>query len=119
MVIDKYLKKLYEQHTSNSFKIDSSSIHGRGCFAKRLFKKGDFINHHFEPGNKITKFGSYLNHSNNPTAISKKGDNGYEPVHALKDISKGDEITLNYKNRPDLEQPFTEWDWCKYLIPLI
>ena len=78
--------------------------------AKRLFKKGDFINHHFEPGNKITKFGSYLNHSNNPTAISKKGDNGYEPVHALKDISKGDEITLNYKNRPDLEQPFTEWD---------
>jgi len=110
MMINRYLKKLYEQDMTDGFEINSSSIHGRGCFAKGSFKKGDFINHHFEPENKITKFGAHLNHSNNPTAISKKGDDGYDPVYALKDIVKGDEITLDYKNRPDLEQPFSEWD---------
>ena len=107
MLIEKYLKKLTEQ---NKFEIGSSPIHGRGCFAKRAFEKGDFINHHFEPTNKITNFGAHLNHSKNPTAISKKGKDGYDPVHALKNMIQGDEITLDYTKRPDLEQPIPEWD---------
>jgi len=107
MSIDKYLKKLNEQ---GKFEISSSPIHGRGCFANQAFKKGDFINHHFEPGEKITKFGAHLNHSKNPTAISKRGKDGYDPVHALKDLIQGDEITLDYTKRSDLEQPLSDWD---------
>jgi hypothetical protein len=110
MIIEKYLKKLYEQETSDSFEISSSPIHGKGCFAKKEFRRGDFINHHFEPEDKITRFGAHLNHSDKPTAISKKGKDGYDSVYALKDILKGDEITLNYRKRLDLEQPLSNWD---------
>ena len=110
MFIDNYLKKLSEQAEDDNFEIKSSPIHGRGCFAKRDFKKGDFINNHFLPDDKITSFGAFLNHSPNPTAKSTKGSNGYDPVHALKDISKGDEITLDYTKRADLEQPELNWN---------
>ena len=110
MIVDDYLKKLNEQDDGENFEIRSSPIHGQGCFAKRNFRKGDFIYHHFLPGEKITRFGAHLNHSSEPTAFSKKSEDGYDPVYALKDILKGDEITLNYSSRPDLEQAEADWD---------
>jgi len=104
MVLQTYLEKL----SLNNFEIRKSPIHGNGCFSSKNFEKGDFINYHFTPDG-ITQFGRFLNHSYKPTVISKKGEDGFDYVFALKDINQGDEFTLDYRNRPDLEQPLQDW----------
>jgi len=91
-------------YESPNFRIGKSKIHGCGVFSRKRFLPGDFIGYHFVPSG-ITLLGRYLNHSENPNAISLKGDNGYDRVEAIKEIKKGEEITLDYRNRPDLEQP--------------
>ena len=93
---------------NNNYDINKSSIHGKGIFSKFDIDKNDFINMHFLRGLddnlNITRFGRYLNHSYTPNAISRKCDDGYR-VFALKDIKKGDEITLNYTVNKNFEQP--------------
>jgi hypothetical protein len=55
-----------------NFKIGKSNIDGNGVIATVQLKYGDFINVAII-GNKCTKFGAYLNHSDFPTAKTMKG----------------------------------------------
>lgn len=112
--INIFLEKFYLDDLLNkNYEIKKSPIHGDGAFSKQKFNKGEFINVHIfshRLGNRVTKFGSKLNHSDNPNAISKKEADGRYIVYALSDINPGDEITLNYRVNRDLEQPKKNWN---------
>ena len=97
--------------------ISNSNIHGHGVFAKKNFKRGDFI---FLIKGKTVKWqvhnlkdslygpdwiginkntwvdpsgpAKFLNHSCNPNA----GIQGKVKITALRDIKKGEEITIDY-----------------------
>jgi SET domain-containing protein len=55
-----------------------------------------------------TKFGSYINHSYTPNAVTKKEGDKYI-TYAYDNIESGDEITVDYKVNPELEQPDSSW----------
>jgi SET domain-containing protein len=108
---------------SKNYDIKKSSIHGNGIFAVKDYKVGDRINLHaveFENQPHIemvfTEFGLHLNHSNIPSAETRieKGSIEGNPTkeyitYAIKPIKSGDEITLDYRKRRELEQPQKGW----------
>jgi len=109
-LIDIYLEELQSNSLVNNFEVRPSPIHGHGIFSQTNIPKGDFINTHMNPGNDITKFGRYLNHSKVPNAKSIRNDNDSYFTHAEKDIKPGDEITLDYTVNQELEQPQDDWN---------
>lgn len=98
--------------------VKKSKIHGNGLFANEPIKRGDTIgvahqvintsNHKlFIPTGIVGK--NYNHSKNNPTAENViDGDKRY--LVALKDLKPGTEITTNYFNTPDMEQPKQEWE---------
>jgi len=98
-----------------NYEIKDSDIHGRGVFAARDFDPGEFIDVAII-GNKTTHFGGFLNHSDSPTAITKKGENTYQ-TYALGPIGNGDEITVDYTVNKDLEQPEKGWNLYQEATP--
>ncbi len=111
MIGKEYLNLLIESMKIKNeipYKIKKSNIHGNGVFSIKKFNKGDFIYLHFDKQRNITEFGKYLNHSNNPNAKTEIENNTYK-TYAIKDIFPGDEITLNYTYRKELEQPEKDW----------
>ncbi len=107
--LDTYINEIYSKSLQNNYTIRPSPIHGNGVFATQDFNKGDFINTHFGPGEKITDFGANLNHCSTPTAHSDKQKDGSYKTYAEKDIKKDDEITLDYPVNQNLEQPQKGW----------
>ncbi len=107
--LDTYINEIYSKSLQNNYAIRPSPIHGSGVFANQDFNKGDFINTHFEPGEKITDFGANLNHCSNCNARSDKSEDGSYKTYAEKNIKKGDEVTLDYVINQDLEQPQKGW----------
>lgn len=88
---------------SYQIKVGMSNIEGKGLFATSNFSAGDLI----APGRiagKRTIAGRFTNHSPNPNAQMRKGDNGDIFLIALKDITgckgglDGEEITINYRD---------------------
>lgn len=110
MRLGQYLQELQSKSLMNNYVVRPSPIHGNGVFSKKLFRKGDLINTHFEPGEKITDFGKNLNHSPKPNARSFKQDDGGYKTYAEKDIKPNDEITLDYTVNKNLEQPKDGWN---------
>tara|TARA_Y100001963_G_scaffold45355_1_gene63948 strand:+ start:750 stop:1112 length:363 start_codon:yes stop_codon:yes gene_type:complete len=98
--------------TGEKFHICKSNIDGQGAIASQDIKKGELIGtaikneQSVKPGfNKIqtdtrTRLGQILNHQDDENAVQKSESNQLN-VYAKKDISKGDEITINYVNAPD------------------
>ena len=85
--------------------IDKSSIHGNGLFASEDINNADGffgITHmHGSP----TNIGGYYNHSETPNArVIKMGNNHYI-TPGENGIKAGEEITVDYRNQPELEQP--------------
>ena len=96
-----------------NFKIDKSGIHGKGVIATKKIAPGEKINVALFKGDKkeryhTTKFGSYINHSYTPNAVTKKEGDKYI-TYAYDNIESGDEITVDYKVNPELEQPDSSW----------
>jgi hypothetical protein len=90
-----------------NYEIKKSDIHGRGSFATTDFEAGEFINVAII-GAKTTNFGAFLNHSDSPNAVTKKGETSYQ-TYALNSITESDEITVDYTVNKDLEQPEKGW----------
>lgn len=108
-MLDSYLNYIQEQ--VKNFKIGPSKIHGKGVISTIYIKADSFINNALIPTNKeykTTLFGSYLNHSKKPNAITKKEDDIYK-TYALVDIKLGDEITVDYTKNKELQQPKPGW----------
>ena len=90
----------------DSVTIKQSGINGLGLFADQDIKQGTNLGvTHLKLGEKIirTPLGGFINHANDPncTKVSLHA-NGSEPRYkrwnlvTLKDIKKGEDITLRY-----------------------
>jgi len=95
-----------------NFSISSSKIHGVGVISKRSYSSGDLIGIALYQGEKpyplTTYFGAHLNHSVEPNAETKN-EGKYYKTYAIKSISPGDEICVDYTVNKDLEQPEENW----------
>jgi hypothetical protein len=86
------------------YKVGKSSIQGKGLIVKEPFKEGELIGlAHIN--NQPTKIvGLNHNHSDEPTAGNiEVGNKRY--LVALRNLKPGEEITTNYREQPELEQP--------------
>lgn len=111
----------------NSIEIKKSGIEGLGVFAARALKSGEIV-YSFKKGKIVSKSeiqsvsekekryldkigddefeiieppARYVNHSCNPNVAEKE-----RTAYALKDIKKGEEITIDYDKIAYLEKPF-------------
>jgi hypothetical protein len=88
------------------YKVGKSKIEGagKGLFVKKPFREGETIGlaHVDDQPTKIV--GSFHNHSENPNAGSiRVGNKRY--IVALRTLKPGEEITTDYRQQPELEQP--------------
>ena len=85
-------------------KVKESKIDGLGLFTDQEFNEGDIIGlaHYNDVPSEI--IGKYHNHSDNPNAHSVSiGNKKY--LAALRPLKKGEEITVDYRQQHELEQP--------------
>ena len=112
---------------NNFIEIKKSEIEGMGVFAPKDFEKGEIV-YSFEKGkivgvadipnvpdvekrylDKIGKYefeiieppARYVNHSCDPNAMEKE-----RAAYVLRDVKKGEEITIDYDKIAYLEKPF-------------
>lgn len=84
--------------------VKPSKIEGKGLFTKKSLKKGDVIGLAHVDGEPTETIGNYHNHSDNPNAESILiGNNRY--LIASKNLKPNQEITVDYRKQPELEQP--------------
>ena len=106
------IKKNAEKEEVDNFEIKNSKIHGKGVFATKKMKAGDFINVSLYKGKDdfhgTTNFGGHLNHCSQPNARTRfEGE--YYRTYCSNDINPGDEITVDYRKNKTLEQPEEGW----------
>ena len=101
---------VYIFKTKNKFYIANSKIHGNGLFTSIKIKKGDVLFLTVED-HKVTRLGSFVNHSYSPNSVMVKGVNDSEwNLVSLTDINENEEITGNYVDTPDfIKKPEKEW----------
>ena len=89
-----------------------SHIHGIGVFTPMNLKVGDIIgvSHAYYDGFWYMTTHGYYNHSESPNCIIETRDN-INLIIAKVDIMRGEELTVDYREQPYLEQP--EKDWIK------
>jgi hypothetical protein len=88
----------------NGLKVKDSKIEGKGLFADKEFNEGDLIGIAHINGKPTGMIGRFHNHSDKPNAHSISiGNKKY--LAALRPLMKGEEITVDYRRQPDLEQP--------------
>ena len=113
----KYLNESHVPDTNVVLIIKPSDIHGKGIFAGEHVSKGTElgISHVRRGGDNwdIPPLGKYHNHSDQPNCVSVadaplEGEKYSRKMVASRDIPAGEEVTVDYKLQPDLEQP-GEW----------
>jgi hypothetical protein len=88
------------------YKIGKSKIEGagKGLLVKKAYRTGEIIGLAHIDDQPATSIGKFHNHSEEPTAGSIQIDNRRYLV-AMRDLEPGDEITTDYRQQPELEQP--------------
>ena len=92
--------------------VERSPIHGVGIFAQQeipaktnigaaQIKKPD-------GSYSITGLGKYHNHSDSPTCYNELRS-GTRYLISRRDLNPGEEITIDYRLQPGLEQPKSNW----------
>ena len=87
-----------------------SHIHGIGVFTPMNLKRGDVVgvsHAHYDGFWYMTTHG-YYNHSENPNCVVETRDN-INLIIANVDIMRGEELTVDYREQPYLEQPKEDW----------
>ncbi|MEX0597995.1 MAG: SET domain-containing protein, partial [Candidatus Paceibacterota bacterium] len=85
-------------------RVKESKIQGKGLFTDKEFNEGDLIGLAHANGQPTPMIGKFHNHSVNPNSHSINiGNNRY--IVALRPLRKGEEITVDYRKQPELEQP--------------
>ena len=87
-----------------------SHIHGIGVFTPINLKIGDVIgvSHAYYDGFWYMTTHGYYNHSESPNCIIETRDN-INLLIANVNIMRGEEITVDYREQLDLEQPEKYW----------
>lgn len=81
---------------SDRVELKDSNIQGKGIFSMIEFIADEVIGN-ARIGDKRTALGRYTNHSKRPNAQMIKGEKDNLLLVAIKPISKGDEITIDYR----------------------
>ena len=108
-----YFKSISESHFSDkSLTLAKSPIHGIGVFSKsNLAPHTNLGPAQIKMGKgqyTITPLGKYHNHSPRPSCYNKMiGNKRY--LFTARPVSPGEEITIDYRLQPDLEQPKPGW----------
>jgi hypothetical protein len=92
--------------TNNDLSVKQSNIEGadKGLFSNQGFRKDQVIGLAHSNGEPVGHIGKMHNHSDEPNMYSiKKGNQRY--VYAKRDIQPGEELTTDYRQQPELEQP--------------
>jgi SET domain len=89
-------------------RIGESKIHGQGLIANSNLPMGANIGVSYINGLPTSNIGKFYNHSDQPNAISRMTGNK-RSIELTRDIQPGEEITLNYRLQPELEQPAEGW----------
>lgn len=86
------------------FKVGKSGIEGKGLIVKKPIREGELIGLAHVNDQPTAIVGKFHNHSENPSAASMQiGDKRY--IVALRELKPGEEITTDYRQQPELEQP--------------
>lgn len=88
-----------------------SRIQGLGVFMRVPLRQGSMIGlAYWKDGSRWqwTPLGRFHNHSTQPNAININVNNR-RYLYAARDLFPGDEITVDYRLQPDLEQPQGGW----------
>ena len=87
-----------------------SNIHGIGVFTPMNLKVGDVIgvSHAYYDGFWYMTTHGYYNHSESSNCVIETRDN-INLIIAKVDIMRGEEITVDYREQPYLEQPSEDW----------
>ena len=86
------------------YKIGDSKIHGKGLIAIRNLSEGDLIGLSHVNNEATPEVGMFHNHSDTPNSINVEvGNERYLIVN--DSVKKGEELTVNYRLQPELEQP--------------
>lgn len=89
---------------NNKIEVKPSKIEGNGVFTKGIFNAGELIGLAHTNGQPSTILGRFHNHSETPNSESiKVGNKRF--IKAIKKLRKGEEITVDYRKQPELEQP--------------
>lgn len=83
------------EFSDESFFVAESTIHGKGVFANREFKKGEYITLARIDG-KRTPAGRFANHSSKPNCAMLMIENTDVQMVALRDIDEREELTVDY-----------------------
>lgn len=86
------------------YKVGKSKIQGEGLFTNKQIKENELIGLAHLNDQPTDVVGKYHNHSENPNAYSVKVKNK-RFIYALRDLKPGEEITVDYRKQPELEQP--------------
>ena len=92
--------------TNDNLSVKQSNIEGadKGLFSNQGFRKDQVIGLAHSNGEPVGHIGKMHNHSDEPNMYSiKKGNQRY--VYAKRDIQPGEELTTDYRQQPELEQP--------------
>jgi len=89
------LDNMLEDSGLKDFELRDSNIHGVGFFTTKSYKKDDCLGKALVVG-KRTELGRWVNDSCVPNTFSKAEDGENGSVFALRDIEKGEEITISY-----------------------
>ena len=97
-------------YSSRKYSVKKSDINGKGVFASKDFEKGELVGMAVTDEEAVTdtvnfrdartKLGKYLNHQNKENAALKSENNTLN-IYTNVPIRKGEEITVNYKKRPN------------------
>jgi hypothetical protein len=99
------------RHETKKWYLSNSIIHGEGVFAAKKIICGEIIDIaiYLE---KITFFGSKINHSRKPCAelLFNIKTNEYN-VMTIEDVDKDKEITIDYRKTPNfIKKPDPSWN---------
>lgn len=93
------------------WRLGRSPIHRTGVYARTFIPGGSNIGQcHAWNGRQwsTTTLGAYHNHSTTPNTRNVQ-IGGKRFLLAERDIYPGEEITVDYRRQPDLEQPHADW----------
>jgi hypothetical protein len=100
-------------YNSKSYRIGPSQIHGNGLLAARDIQPYEVIGLSHRGGEVVSELGEYVNHSDNPTAVSVPSGNDRHIVTS-QFIPEGGEISQDYRKQPELEQPEDFTSYAQY-----
>ena len=97
---------------SSRLTFGKSTIHGTGIFVQESLPAGTDLGpaqiRQTDGSWIITELGKYHNHSAVPTCRNQLVGNTRHLI-TQRELLPGDEVTIDYRLQPELEQPFPEW----------